>query len=242
MRPKPNLRRPTAVFDIDSVLHATLAVMKERGGEFISAKKAAETGGTPTSKWVLQKLRSDPANSKFSLPEFEEEVRAIRDHFWMDPNPSSDYFISRVKEILGTGVVTETMIGFIVALPHLYTQKVKRTSELSKIADKYSQSSYIGEIGTRDEFFVKLVSVHNFEKEGQQLTLFKVADQLGNFGFFFAKAGTLNDADGKPIIDIFDCFLMKATPKKHEIGKTGVRETQFSRVRIIENVGKGSNE
>lgn len=238
----PTLRRPTAVFDIDSVLHATLAVMKERSGEFVSQKKSQETGAMPTSKFVLQKLRSDPASDRFNLPEFDEEVRLIKSHFIADPNIAHDEFITKVKEILATGVVTERMIGFVVALPHLYHQKVNRASALTKIADKYSQSSYIGEIGTREEFFVKLVATHQFEKEGQNLTLYKVADQLGNFGFFFAKTGTLNDEEGKPIVDLYDCFLMKATPKKHEIGKTGVRETQFSRVRIIENVGKGSNE
>jgi hypothetical protein len=239
----PSLRRPTAVFDIDSVLHATLQVMEDRGGEFISGKKAQETGQTSTAKFVIQKIQNNPDGTKIFIPKWAEKAEEIKNHFRLTVNTEGDEFISRVKEILATGIVTERMIGFIVALPSLYERKVSRVTELTKVADKYATSNYIGEIGTREEFFVKLLSVKSgIIKDGVDITVYKVADQLGNYGYFFAKTGTLNDEDGLPIVKPFDCFLMKATPKKHEIGKSGVRETQFSRVRILQNVGEGSSE
>lgn len=233
------IRRPTSVFDVDSVLHATLLVLKETG-KFVSNKTSLDTGETPTSKFVIQKLKSI-MNTKFIVPEFEEKVKQIKEHFLSLPAHGDD-FMNQVKEILLTGSVTEKRVSIVVYLPYMFEKKENRINELSKIAEKYSNSNYIGEIGTREEFFVKLISIYNFEKDGEKLVLYKVVDKQGNYGFFFSKDGSLKDQDGKPIIDLYDCFVMKATPKKHEIGKSGIKETQFSRVRIIQNVGKGSKE
>jgi hypothetical protein len=44
-------------------------------------------------------------------------------------------------------------------------------------------------------------------------------------------------------IKIWDCFEMSATPKKMEPNKeTGVKETQFNRVKITEFIGPGTEE
>jgi hypothetical protein len=241
------MRRTSAVYNVKVVLHATLVVMEEHGGEFISGKRATSTGELPTSHFVVKKLQSVPHESLINAAN-DGFVQEILSHFKsvISP-PEPDDFLTKVKEILSIGSVSERMIGFIVALPHTYNQHKNRVGNLSRIADKYAQSNYIGEVGNREEFFVKLIDTNNIQKKDnngsvQDLTIYRVTDQLGNYGYFFSKLGSLSNLDGTPIIKKFDCFLMKATPKKHGVGNNGIKETQFSRVRIIENVGKGSEE
>jgi hypothetical protein len=240
------MRRPSSTFNVNTVLHATIKVIEDQGGKFVSAQKSRETGDLPTSHFVIQKLQSVKNADDLIDPKNQEEVQAIIKHY--KESPAVDDFATKVKEILTVGVVSERMIAFIVALPHMYSQKKDRIVKLAKIADKYTSSTYIGEIGQREEFFVKLVETQEFVKTDpntgvtQNLRIYKVADQLGNYGYFFAKAGSLADAEGKPIVDLYDCFLMKATPKNHAVGRTGIKETQFSRVRIVQNIGKGSEE
>lgn len=241
------MRRTTAVYNVKVVLHATLVVMEEHGGQFISGKKAEQTGELPTSHFVVKKLQTAPHESLINMAN-DALVQEVITHFKSVATPASgDDFLTKVKEILSIGSVSERMVGFVVALPHMYTQRKERVGNLSRIADKYAQSNFIGEVGNREEFFVKLIDTTDIQKKDdsgavQNLTIYRVTDQLGNYGYFFSKLGSLANLDGTPIIKHFDCFLMKATPKKHGVGNSGIKETQFSRVRIIQNIGKGSEE
>ena len=70
--------------------------------------------------------------------------------------------------------------------------------------------------------------------------LHKVVDKTGNRGIFFSykmkdhKVG----APHLSVINAGDCFLMKATPSRHQINKyDGGKETYFNRVIIEENKG-----
>ena len=79
--------------------------------------------------------------------------------------------------------------------------------------------------GNRGNFFVKLIEY--IETYG----LHKVVDKTGNRGIFFSFSGTDKIAKG-------DCFLMKATPSRHQINNyDGGKETYFNRVIIEENKG-----
>lgn len=241
------LRRPASVYNVATVLHATLVAMDEHGGKFVSSKQAGSSGALPTSHFVLEKLRTTEHSQLINLNKADYVVDVMY-HFKNLPDNPTDDFNTRVKEILNTGVVSERMVGFIVALPHLYDTKRSRTTKLSKFAERYSSSKYIGELGQREEFIVKVLDkqiIHKKNDDGttQDLELYKVGDQLGNFGFFFAKVGTLVDLDGAPMLDKYDCIVMKATPKKHQVSRdSGIRETQFSRVRVAQHIGKGSEE
>ena len=88
--------------------------------------------------------------------------------------------------------------------------------------------SHLGWIGTeqhRGNFFVKLIEY--IEAYG----IHKVVDKTGNRGIFFSFSGT--DKIAKD-----DCFLMKATPSRHQINNyDGGKETYFNRVIIEENKG-----
>jgi hypothetical protein len=231
------------VYKNEVVLHATLTVLEEQNGVFVSNAKAQDTGATKTSVLVIKKM-AEKVNELDSLirDENKEEVKAIVDHYLsVEEDPENNY-ITKVKEILRIGSVSSNYIPYLVALVPSY-QKIKdRTKTLAKISDRYGNSKHLGTIGVREEFFVKLISMHHFERDGKALTTYKVADQLGNLGYFFANDTALRDEKGEPLIELFDCFVMKAIPKNHGVGKEGYKETQFTRVQIVENLGKGSEE
>ena len=73
--------------------------------------------------------------------------------------------------------------------------------------------------------------VNNLTEYIENYSLHKVVDKTGNRGIFFSFSGTDKIAKG-------DCFLMKATPSRHQINKyDGGKETYFNRVIIEENKG-----
>jgi hypothetical protein len=155
-----------------------------------------------------------------------------------------------VHRLLATGMVSNRMIGFIVALPWMYSNLYNRTSKLMKIAEKYAQSNYIGTIGLRETFLMKVLDVSKFKKTKTDTTeeeyyIYRLSDRLGNFGFFFSKyppSDVISNTECLPI-KIWDCFEMKATPKKMGPNKeTGIKETQFADVIVTEFIGPGSEE
>jgi hypothetical protein len=123
----------------------------------------------------------------------------------------------------------------------MYDRTLGRANQLINIAQKYSQSSYMGTIGVRDLFIVKVVDIAEMNKvsdktgERETFFLYRVVDQLGNLGVFFKNQ--------KIDMDLWDCFEMRATPKNQNPNqKTGIKETQFGQVQITEYIGPGTQE
>jgi hypothetical protein len=248
------LRKPTTVFDIHDVLYATLKVMDDRNG-YVSKKTADVSGECPTSQFVLSFLKEVSISSSGFPDEIKQKyfnkVSEIITHFSQPPADMNDEFLRKVYEFFITRSVSDRMIGFIVALPSMYEHLHQRTSSLMKIAEKYSTSNYMGEIGVRDVFFVKLLDVQEFHKEDdngvdQLLYIYRVSDKIGNIGFFFSKNPPVDNETStveKLPIKKFHCFEIKATVKKQMPNRdTGIKETQFTRVRIVEVVGEGTEE
>ena len=129
-------------------------------------------------------------------------------------------------------------IGFLAALVNTIIKEEKDPSK-----EDLSHLGWIGREMQRGNFFVKLTEM--IIKE--DYTVHKVVDKTGNRGIFFnykmknhkggehADDDTVNYTDG---IDKGDCFLMTATPSRHQINKyDGGKETYFNRVTIVENKG-----
>jgi hypothetical protein len=245
-------RKTSSVYKLTDILHATIKVIGDRG-EYVSKKAsdASDKLGPPTTQFVLQILNDPDLLKTAILTTSKENVAEIVSYFSLPPR-TTDEFSQTVYSLFGTGMVTERMVGYIVALPWMYKNLSCRASKLIKIADKYSSSNYMGQLGVRDSFFVKLVEVIQITKpneEGMPETFFiyKVADQIGNFGLFFSKQPPA-DSDFKTVVEhlpikVWDCFEMRATPKKMEPNKeTGIKETQFSRIRIVDVIGQGTEE
>ena len=90
---------------------------------------------------------------------------------------------------------------------------------------------YIGKLGTKDEFFVKLVRV--IEKGDYKIH--RIVDRNGNRGFFYKFKGSE--------INVNECFLMKATVARHTVSTyDSGKDTYFNRVEIISNHGSKNEE
>ena len=226
-------------FEILEVLEATLKVMEDRG-EYISQKSSKNNGETPTSHFVIQYLKNG-LDKTVEMAKFSEKAEEMRAYFSVVPKDPNDGFLKKVYELMQIRTVSEKMIGFIVALPNMYEHTLGRANKLMNIAQKYSQSSYIGTIGIRDIFIVKVVDIVEMTKisnttgEKETFFLYRVSDRLGNMGLFFKNE--------KSDMELWDCFEMRATPKKQEPNtKTGIKETQFIQVQITEYIGRGTEE
>ena len=126
--------------------------------------------------------------------------------------------------------------GFLAVLVNNY---IKKENEPEK--PNVSHLGWIGKEGKRGKFFVKLtelISNHDY-------TIHKVIDKKGNRGLFYnyKMKEWKHNADDETVdykegIEKDDCFLMTATPARHQISKyDGAKETYFNRITIEENKG-----
>jgi hypothetical protein len=245
MAKKP--RKTSTVYEINDVLHATMKIIEDRGG-YVSQKAAAITGEVPTSQFVLQLLRNGSTGSYHDV-KHDAIIEDIKSHFSIENGP--DDFLNTIYQLMCTGMVSERMIGFIVALPSMYDSMKGRTTRLMNLAEKYSNSNYMGEIGKPDTFTVKLVGWCEFKKtnavsgEQEKHYLYRVTDRIGNCGLIFSVYPP-KDTPGvseTAAFKLWDCFEMKATPKKQEPNKdTGIKETVFGNTTVTEMIGQGTEE
>lgn len=249
--PRDKLRRTVTVYDIIDVILVTMKVMDDRSG-YVSKNNATATGEVPTATFVINHLKNHDKVSEEIKMDYGVLAKEVYDYFKMPPRDPSDAFLSQVYSLMVTSKVSEKSIAFIVALPWLYENIHNRTIKLLKIAEKYTSSNYMGELGVRGTFIVKLLDVSEFKKQdpagGQEshFWIYRIADPVGNFGIFFSKFppfdGSLNLLDCLPI-KLWDCFEMLATPKKMQPNReTGIKETQFSNVELTEIIGEGTEE
>ena len=122
-------------------------------------------------------------------------------------------------------------LGWLAALVHNVIRDEDRPAK-----EDLSHLGYIGKQGKRGKFFVKLIDV--ISKDDYKIH--RVLDRAGNRGHFynyqFDRASA--PSDDYPL-RLNDCFLMTATPVRHEINKyDGGKNTYFNRIKIEENKGK----
>ncbi len=126
--------------------------------------------------------------------------------------------------------------GFLAVLVNNYIKK-----ENAPEKPDVSHLGWIGNEGKRGKFFVKLTEL--IVKE--DYTIHKVVDKTGNRGLFYnyKMKEWKNNADDDTVdykegIEKNDCFLMTATPSRHQLNKyDGGKETYFNRITIEENKG-----
>jgi hypothetical protein len=165
-------------------------------------------------------------------------------------NEKLNDFIMSCRSAIGThNTVTSTwtlkptiynyQFGFLAPLVNSVIKK-----ETEPVKEDLSNLGWIGTERKRGNFFVKLTSMISKE----DYTLHKVVDKKGNRGLFYHykmkdhKGGEHADDDTVNYTDSIamnDCFLMTATPSRHQISKyDGGKETYFNRVTVLENKGR----
>ena len=194
-------------------------------------KPKSKFGGECTALVVEQQLRECEAPGAIKNDRINEILKKIEKEL-NSPLASGSEFFRNCRDVVANYVITPPsswklkpkiwnyQLGFLAAL-------VKDIIKEEKASPK-ENLSHLGWIGTekkRGNFFVKLTEY--VEAYG----IHKVVDKTGNRGLFFSFSGTDKIAKG-------DCFLMKATPSRHQINKyDGGKETYFNRVIIEENKG-----
>ena len=194
-------------------------------------KPKSKFGGECTALVVEQQLRECEAPGAIKNDRINEVLKKIEKE--LNSNNSDSEFFRNCRDVVANHHITPPaswklkpkiwnyQLGFLAAL-------VKNIIEEEKSSPK-ENLSHLGWIGTekkRGSFFVKLTEyIENY-------SLHKVVDKTGNRGIFFSYTGHEHK------IEKGDCFLMKATPSRHQINKyDGGKETYFNRVIIEENKG-----
>jgi len=208
----------TAVYKLDELI------------KLVGYKPKSKFGGECTSLVVEQQLRECEAPKAILNVRINEILKKIEKE--LNSNNSDSEFFRNCRDVVANHVITPPsswklkpkiwnyQLGFLASLVNNVIKEEK--------APPKENLSHLGWIGTekkRGNFFVKLTEY--IENYG----IHKVVDKTGNRGIFFSFSGTDKIAKG-------DCFLMKATPSRHQINKyDGGKETYFNRVIIEENRG-----
>jgi len=177
------------------------------------------------NKLIMAEVLSGQTVADTSMVEAEEVVSLID---WGRERKGNDFFKS-LREILSLNEVTANQFGFIACLPFLKRQEENREAQKEELAKSTATSEWIGSEGKRGEFFVKLTGKRYLNNYGSYL--YQTITKEGNLGVFFSQK-EFELAEG-------DCFVMKATPKRHQISNFhGGKETMFNRVVLKEVIGK----
>jgi len=209
-------------YPVLNVLCASIESIKEHG--FVSKKEASATSASTASR-VQQMLIEE-----YSCQNEETTQKAIEVISWAleDYNLKGDFGYT-IKEMLNKGAVTLAQVAFIVTLPN--QKKLSEDRELIKkeLEKGTATSEWFGSLRKRDKFFVKLTDKKFVDRYGSYI--YNIVTREGNIGSFFSQ----NNYE----VSVGDCFLMKATPKRHVVSSWhGGKETQFNRVVIEEIMGK----
>ena len=213
-------------FYLSTAVHKLDELIKTSG-----YKPKSKFGGECTSIVVEQELRECEAPGAIKNDRINEVMKKIEKE--LNSNNSDSEFFRNCRDVVANHVITPPsswklkpkiwnyQLGFLASLVNNVIKEEK--------APPKENLSHLGWIGTekkRGSFFVKLTEyIENYD-------LHKVVDKTGNRGIFFSFTGHEHK------IEKGDCFLMKATPSRHQINRyDGGKETYFNRVIIEENKG-----
>lgn len=178
------------------------------------------------NKVVMAELLSGETGGDITEGVTPEEAIELLD--WGREQKGSDFFRS-LRDILSKTELQASQFGFIACLPYLKRMAEGREEQRKELESQTANSEWIGKERKRGEFFVKLTGKRYLNNYGSYL--YNVVTREGNLGVFFNQ-NDLEVAEG-------DCFIMKATPKRHQVSKYhGGKETMFNRVVLKEVVGR----
>ena len=228
-------------YGIADLLEAAAAIVRIHG--FVSKKIASIKGDIPTAQRLLDDCTGHISVVK-NLEDADAAIVALKKLDELRRRRESGEVLNSFEDNLSkmtTGGIADCEPGYLTEkdFPFLVCVFMNSEKNLPPIPTNLTEqevanSNWIGDIGKRDEFFVKLyetkrITSHNF-------TVYRVKDRNGNLGVFFSS----DDANAFGL-EVDDCFLVKMTPKEHYFSKYhGGKETKFNRIKIIDNVGSVS--
>ena len=211
----------TAVYKLDEMIKTS------------GYKPKSKFGDKCTSLVVEQELRECEAPGAIRNDRINEVMKKIEKELNSN-NSDSEFFINcrdvtSKKTVAGWRLkekIWNYQLGFLATLVNNVIKEEK-----SPPKKELGHLGYIGTQGKRGKLFVKLAD----RIEKPDYTLFKVVDPKGNRGYFYnykTKEG------GIPSLAVNDCFLMDATPARHEMSRyDSCKVTYFNRIVVLENKG-----
>ena len=214
----------TAVYKLDELIKTS------------GYKPKSKFGGECTSLVVEQQLRECEAPGAIRNVRIIEVMKKIEKELNSN-NSDSEFFINcrdvtSKKTVAGWKLkekIWNYQLGFLATLVNNVIKEEKAPPK-----EDLSHLGYIGQEGKRGKLFVKLAE----KIQKPDYTLFKVVDPKGNRGYFYNYKTKNIEEDP---LEVNDCFLMNATPARHEMSRyEGCKTTYFNRIVVLEN--KGNNE
>lgn len=216
-------------FNLYEVVAISIAVI-ENDGEFRGNSNTGYAGDTPgfqsTKDKVLKFLK------KYEGPEVtdahKEKAVKIVDYFASikEKRPSlTDFLVELYNIAKAKDKIPLNRVGYVVAMVPTYNKFVQDEEFLKN-------SEYVGVVGKRQNFFLKLIDKKYIR--GAECYLYTFIDRRQNV----VKTWVTMDKEKAFNLNINDCVDLDAYVNKHEANKYNeVRETYINRVKIIENVG-----
>ena len=211
----------TAVYKLDELIKTS------------GYKPKSKFGGECTSLVVEQQLRECEAPGAIRNDRINEVMKKIEKELNSN-NSDSEFFINcrdvvSKKSFLGWKLkekIWNYQLGFLATLVNNVIKEEKAPPQ-----EDLSHLGYIGQEGKRGKLFVKLAD----KIQKPDYTLYKVVDSKGNKGYFY---NYKTDCDEVNLLEVSDCFLMNATPARHEMSRyENCKVTYFNRIVVLENKG-----
>ena len=198
-------------------------------------KPKSKFGGDCTSLVVEQELRECEAPGAIRNDRINEVMKKIEKE--LNSNNSDSEFFINCRDVVSKRTIAgwklkekiwNYQLGFLASLVNNVIKEEK-----SPPKEELGHLGYIGTQGKRGKLFVKLAE----RIQKPDYILFKVVDPKGNKGYFY----NYKTKEGGRPLEVNDCFLMDATPSRHEMSRyENCKVTYFNRIVVLEN--KGTNE
>ena len=223
-----------AEYDLVPLLATAKKLVDE--SEFVSKSDATARGCESTADRVQSIFRKSVSDlSYIDIKAFPSKIQNYVDGLmeWVlttpkyrDPSPDGYEF--KVRNIYSAIQVADKDIPLAVSTIGMYDRSLQK----KKMDDIIADSVYVGELEKRDEFFVKLIDKINRD----DYIMYKCITKEHNLCIFTKSINSSPNFE----VELGDCFLIKATPKEHNISQydSGAKITKFNRVTFIKNYGQ----
>lgn len=216
---------------VDLVKLLTRAIWQvDTDGQFIGNSNTGYRGDEPGFQSTKDKVAHYVFrnNVPLGVPEhmFEEAHKIVK--YFREVDHQEKDFIKKCYEIAQNPTVPLKMLGYVVAMVPTY-RKVKEIDNHNK---EFAESDYVGVVGKRQNFFLKLLDKKFIPNNDSYLYTFM--DRRKNL----VKSWVTSEKDEAWSWQKNDCIDLDAFVRKHEANKyNNLRETYINRIKFIENKG-----
>lgn len=201
-------------------------------GEFVGNSNTGYRGDAPgirSTKDKIVEYYNTPAQKQFNDAVWKETFNVYSYFQTLVPKETESEFLHKLVAICQNEEVDMKDLGYVVASVPTYRNKKKKED----IESEYANSTYVGIVGKRQNFFIKFLSKKFIP--AADCYLYTFVDRHKNL----IKAWVSIEKDEQYNFVEGDCIDLDAYVNKHEANKyNALRETVINRIKIIENKGQ----